>query len=213
MLNIVVLVSGGGTNLQALIDAQAKDELGGGRICAVVSSKEDVYALRRARDAGIPAHTVRRKSYADIGDFSRAAEAVIAPYQPGLIVHAGFLSVMDAQFCRTFPWQINIHPALIPSFCGKGMYGIRVHEAALERGVKISGATVHFVDEVADGGPIIMQKAVRVEDDETPESLQLKIMEQCERLLLPRAVALFCAGRLTVRGGRVIIEECKEGTI
>ena len=204
-MNIAVLVSGGGTNLAALIKARDEGRLGGGRLCAVISSKPDVFALERARDAGIPAFVVSRRGYETIHDFSRAVENALALMDIGLVVHAGFLSIMDSEFCRAFPHQINVHPALIPSFCGKGMYGIKVHEAALARGVKISGATVHFVNEEADGGPIIFQKAVDILDGDTPESLQARIMQQCEHVLLPKAVRLFCQGALRLENGKAVI--------
>jgi len=199
---IAVLVSGGGTNLQALIDAQAADALGGGSICAVIASKPGVWALERARLAGIPVLTVARKGYPDIAAFSRALETALAPFAPDLIVLAGFLSILDAQFCGTYPHIINIHPALIPAFCGKGMYGLKVHEAALTRGVKVTGATVHFVNAEADGGPIIAQRTAEVLEGDTAEALQQRVMAQCEQILLPEAVALFCAGRLTLENGR-----------
>lgn len=193
--------------MQLLIDAQAAGELGAGRICAVVASRKGVFALERAKSAGIRSLIVERRTFADISAFSRAMEDAIAPFEPELIVHAGFLSIMDEQFCRRFPWQINVHPALIPAFCGKGMYGLRVHQAVLERGVKVSGATVHFVNEIADGGPIILQKSVDVQSDDTPESLQARIMLECEQVLLPRAVRLFCQNRLSVLNGKVYIDE------
>lgn len=204
--SVVVLVSGGGTNLQALIDAQAAGELGGGKITAVISSRPGAYALQRAAQAGIPAIAVPRREYGDIAEFSRAVEAAAAPFAPDLLVHAGFLSIMDQQFCRCFPHQINIHPALIPAFCGKGMYGVKVHEAALQRGVKVSGATVHFVNEIADGGPIIFQHTVPVLPGDTPESLQLRVMQQCEHVLLPKAVRMFCMGKIKLCGGKAVIE-------
>ena len=204
---IAVLVSGGGTNLQALIDAQAVDALGGGHICAVIASKPEVYALDRAEKAGIPALTVARKGCADIAAFSRAVEGALKPFAPDLIVLAGFLSILDAQFCETYPHIINIHPALIPAFCGKGMYGLKVHEAALGRGVKVTGATVHFVNAEADGGPIIAQRTAEVLPDDTAETLQQRVMTQCEQILLPEAVHLFCAGRLRLEDGRAVILE------
>ena len=204
---IAVLVSGGGTNLQALIDAQAADTLGGGHLCAVIASKPEVYALERAKQVGIPALTVARKDYADIAAFSRALETALAPFAPELIVLAGFLSILDAQFCETYPHIINIHPALIPAFCGKGMYGLKVHEAALARGVKVTGATVHFVNAEADGGPIIAQRTAEVLPDDTAEALQQRVMAQCEHVMLPEAVRLFCAGKLTLENGRVVVLE------
>ena len=206
MLNIVVLVSGGGTNLQALIDAQSRGELGGGRIAAVVSSREGVYALERARQAGIPAHVLPRKQYASAAEYSRALEALLEALEPGLLVYAGFLTILDEAFCQKYENRmLNIHPSLIPAFCGRGMYGLRVHEAVLGYGAKVTGATVHFVTGEPDGGPIVLQKAVDVLPCDTPESLQKRVMEQCEHLLLPRAVALFCQNRLSVDGRKVTI--------
>ena len=206
MLNIVVLVSGGGTNLQALIDAQARDGLGGGRITAVVSSREGVYALERARQAGIPGYVLARRQFASAGDYSRALERLLEPLAPDLLVYAGFLSILDEDFCRKYQNRmLNIHPSLIPAFCGRGMYGLKVHEAALQYGVKVTGATVHLVTGEPDGGPIVLQKAIDILPDDTPETLQKRVMEQCEHLLLPRAVALFCQGRLAVDGRKVTI--------
>ena len=206
MLNIVVLVSGGGTNSQALIDAQSRGELGGGRIAAVVSSREGVYALERARQAGIPAHVLPRKQYGSAEADSRALEDLLAPLNPGLLVYAGFLTILDEAFCQKYENRmLNIHPSLIPAFCGRGMYGLRVHEAVLRYGVKVTGATVHFVTGEPDGGPIVLQKAVDVLPGDTPESLQKRVMEQCEHLLLPQAVALFCQNRLSVDGRKVTI--------
>lgn len=206
MLNIVVLVSGGGTNLQALIDAQARGELGGGRIAAVVSSRPGVYALERAEKAGIPAFVVPRKQYAGAPDFCRALEKALEPLNPSLLVLAGFLSIFDEPFCQKYQNRmLNIHPSLIPAFCGKGMYGLHVHEAALAYGVKVTGATVHFVTGEPDGGPIVLQKAIGIAPDDTPETLQKRVMAQCEHILLPQAVSLFCQGRLRVEGRMVNI--------
>ncbi len=208
MLSIVVLVSGGGTNLQALIDAQACDKLGGGRIAAVVSSREGVYALERAEKAGIPALVVPRKQYASPSDFCRALEKTLAPLKPSLLVLAGFLSIFDEPFCQKYEGRmLNVHPSLIPAFCGKGMYGLRVHEAALAYGVKVTGATVHFVTGEPDGGPIVLQKAVEIAPGDTAETLQKRVMAECEHVLLPRAVALFCQGRLRTEGRSVFISE------
>ena len=206
MLNIVVLVSGGGTNLQALIDAQGRDMLGGGRIAAVVSSRPGVYALERAEKAHIPAVVVPRKAYAGDAPFCRALEEALAPFSPDLLVLAGFLSIFDEEFCQKYQNRIlNIHPSLIPAFCGKGMYGLRVHQAALAYGVKVTGATVHFVTSEPDGGPIVLQKAVAIDPGDTAETLQKRVMAQCEHVLLPQAVALFCQGRLRVEGRTVTI--------
>ncbi len=206
--NIVVLVSGGGTNLQALIDAQSRGELGGGRITCVISSKPGVYALERAEKAGIPTRVIVRKDYPDTAAYSAAMLDAFRAEQADLIVQAGFMTILDETICRAYPNKMmNVHPALIPSFCGKGYYGLHVHEAALEKGVKVTGATVHFVTEVCDGGPIILQKAVDIRQDDTPETLQRRVMEEAEWKILPQAVKLFCEGKLTVRGNKVYIKE------
>lgn len=203
---IVVLVSGGGTNLQALINAQNRGEIVGGRITCVISSKANAYALTRAQENGIPTRVLQRKTFPDVAAYSRAMLTVLQEEQADLVVYAGFMTILDESVCRAFPNRmINVHPALIPSFCGKGFYGLHVHEAALASGVKISGATVHFVTEVCDGGPIILQRAVAVRDDDTPETLQRRIMEQAEWKILPQAVSLFCQGKIEVRGNRTII--------
>ena len=208
MLNIAVLVSGGGTNLQALIDAEKAGKIENGRISVVVASKPGVYALERARNAGIEGVVLARKDFESVDDYSAALEKLLKEKQTDLIVLAGFMTITNAAFTKAFENRIiNVHPALIPSFCGKGYYGLHVHEAALARGVKVSGATVHFVNEVCDGGPIILQKAVPVEPGDTPETLQRRIMEQAEWQLLPEAVSLFCAGRLSVDGAVVTIKE------
>lgn len=208
MLNIAVLVSGGGTNLQALIDAEKAGKIENGRISVVVASKPGVYALERARNAGIEGVVLARKDFESVDDYSAALEKLLKEKQTDLIVLAGFMTITNAAFTKAFENRIiNVHPALIPSFCGKGYYGLHVHEAALARGVKVSGATVHFVNEVCDGGPIILQKAVPVEPGDTPETLQRRIMEQAEWQLLPEAVSLFCAGRLSVDGAVVIIKD------
>lgn len=194
---IAVLVSGGGTNLQALIEAQRRGEIVGGEIAAVISSKPGAYALERARRAGIPGYVVSRKDY----DTNQAMTAALVDKLSGLdidlVVLAGFMVIFTREMVDAYPNAIlNVHPALIPSFCGKGYYGLHVHERALEYGVKVSGATVHFVSEECDGGPIVLQKAVAVEENDTPETLQRRIMEQAEWVILPRAVSLFCQGRL-----------------
>lgn len=208
MLNIAVLVSGGGTNLQALIDAEKAGEIENGRISVVVASKPGVYALERARNAGIEGVVLARKDFESVDDYSAALEKLLKEKKIDLIVLAGFMTITNAAFTKAFENRIiNVHPALIPSFCGKGYYGLHVHEAALARGVKVSGATVHFVNEVCDGGPIILQKAVPVEPGDTPETLQRRIMEQAEWQLLPEAVSLFCAGRLSVDGAVVTIKD------
>lgn len=203
---IAVLVSGGGTNLQALIDAQRRGEIVGGEIAAVISSKPGAYALERARRAGIPGYVVSRKDY----DTNQAMTAALVDKLSGLdidlVVLAGFMVIFTREMVDAYPNAIlNVHPALIPSFCGKGYYGLHVHEKVLEYGVKLSGATVHFVSEECDGGPIVLQKAVEVEEGDTPETLQRRIMEQAEWVILPRAVSLFCQGRLKVEGRTVRI--------
>ena len=189
--NIIVLVSGGGTNLQALIDAQARGELGGGRITCVISSKPGVYALERAAKANIPTRVIVRKDYPDTAAYSAAMLDAFRAEHADLIVQAGFMTILDETICRAYPNQmINVHPALIPSFCGKGMYGLRPHEAALAYGVKVTGATVHLVNEIPDGGRILLQKAVAIEEGDTPEILQKRVMEQAEWKLLPAAAEL-----------------------
>ena len=205
---IAVLVSGGGTNLQALIDAQARGELGGGEIVAVISSKENAYALERAAKAGIPGHVLPRKSFDSNRSMTVALVAMLKKLSIDLVVLAGCMIIFTKELIDAYPNAvINVHPALIPSFCGQSYYGLRVHEAALRYGVKLSGATVHFVSEECDGGPIIAQKAVAVMEDDTPETLQCRIMEEAEWKLLPHAVKLFCEDRLTVEGRAVKIKE------
>jgi len=195
MIKIAVLVSGGGTNLQALIDARDKNELGGGELSLVISSKPGVGALERAQKAGIKAVTIERKKYATLEDFDGAIASSLSENEIGLVVLAGFLSILGQKTLETYKNRIiNVHPALIPSFCGKGFYGLRVHEEALKYGVKVTGATVHFVNEVIDGGKIILQKAVDVLPDDTPETLQQRVMREAEWVLLPKAVAMFCEG-------------------
>lgn len=205
--NIAVFVSGGGTNLQALIDAQNRGELGNGKITLVVSSKPDVYALERAKNNAIPSVVLARKEYDSIAAYSRALADTVEAAGADLIVLAGFLTIIDEQVYERFPNRIlNVHPALIPSFCGKGYYGLRVHEAALEKGVKVSGATVHIVTPECDAGPIVLQKAVEVLDDDTPETLQKRIMEQAEWKILPEAVRLFCDDRIEIVNNKVYIK-------
>ena len=204
--NIVVLVSGGGTNLQALIDAQARGELGNGKITCVISSKTDAFALTRAENAGIKTRTLVRKDFSDIASYSRAMRDALLEEKADLIVYAGFMTILDESVCDAFQNRmINVHPALIPSFCGKGFYGLHVHEEALKKGVKVSGATVHFVTAECDAGPIILQKAVDVLDDDTPETLQKRIMEQAEWKILPKAVQLFCDGKITVENDKTYL--------
>ena len=205
---IAVLVSGGGTNLQALIDAQATGMFGDGRITAVISTKAGAYALERAAKAGIPGYVIPRKDYASNQAITIALVEKLRELQIDLVVLAGCMVIFTEELVRAFPNAImNVHPALIPSFCGEGYYGLHVHEKALEYGVKLSGATVHFVTEECDGGPIIAQQAVPVLNGDTPEILQKRIMEQAEWKILPEAVALFCQGRLSVEGRTVIIKE------
>ncbi len=194
-----MLVSGGGTNLQALIDAQTRGEIGNGEIVLVIASKPEVYALERAKNAGIEGRVLARKEYASIADYSKALADTMTEAKIDLVVLAGFLTIIDEQVYEAFPNKIlNVHPALIPSFCGKGFYGLHVHEAALEKGVKVSGATVHIVTPECDAGPIVLQKAVEVKEGDTPETLQRRIMEEAEWKILPEAVRLFCDDKIEV---------------
>lgn len=205
---IAVLVSGGGTNLQALIDAEARGELGNGNISLVISSKPGVFALERAARANIPSLVLSRRDYPDIAAYSRRLADTMTAAGIDLVVLAGFLTIIDEQVYAAFPNRIlNVHPALIPSFCGRGYYGLRVHEAALEKGVKVSGATVHIVTPECDAGPIVLQKAVSVLEGDTPESLQLRIMREAEWKILPEAVRLFCEGKITVENNKVHIRD------
>ena len=204
---IAVLVSGGGTNLQALIDAEKRGELGNGKITLVIASKPGVYALERAANAGIEGRVLARKEYDSIAAYSKALADEMTAAEIDLVVLAGFLTIIDEQVYEAFPNKIlNVHPALIPSFCGKGFYGLHVHEAALEKGVKVSGATVHIVTPECDAGPIILQKAVAVMQDDTPEILQRRIMEEAEWKILPEAVRLFCEDRISVENNKVYIK-------
>lgn len=207
--NIVVLVSGGGTNLQALLDAQARGELPGGKIAAVISSKEGAYALERAAKASVPGLVVPKKDYPDHRSYSLALLDQCQALKADLIILAGFMHILTSEFIDAYENAIlNVHPALIPSFCGEGFYGLHVHEKALEYGVKVTGATVHFVTAEPDGGPVIAQKAVDIREDDTPQTLQRRVMEEAEWQLLPQAAALFCQGRLRVEGRQVhILEE------
>ena len=205
---IAVLVSGGGTNLQSLINSQKDCIFGESRITLVVASKPGVYALERAKNAGIDSAVLCRKDYADIAAYSAALVKALKEAEIDLVVLAGFLTIIDEQVYEAYPNAIiNIHPALIPSFCGKGYYGLHVHEAALQKGVKVSGATVHFVTPECDAGPIILQKAVEVKQGDTPEALQQRIMEEVEWKILPEAVKLFCEDKLTVKDNKVYIGE------
>ena len=206
--NIVVLVSGGGTNLQALIDAEKKGELGEGKITCVIASKADAFALTRAENNGIKTRTLIRKEYSDIASYSIAMRDALLEEKADLVVYAGFMTILDENVCDTFKNKmINVHPALIPSFCGKGFYGLHVHEAALAKGVKVTGATVHFVNEIPDGGEIILQKAVEIKEGDTSEVLQKRVMVEAEWNILPEAVSLFCQDRLTVENNIVHIGE------
>jgi len=198
---IAVLVSGGGTNLQALIDAEAAGKLPSGSIVLVISNRADAYALHRAEQAGIPARVITRRGCGSQEAFEAALLAALREAEIDLIVLAGFMSILSRDFTDRYPKRIlNVHPSLIPSFCGKGFYGLHVHEAALAYGVKVTGATVHFVNEVPDGGQILLQKAVDVLPGDTPETLQKRVMEQAEWILLPRAAELVSAAILQEAG-------------
>lgn len=210
MKNIVVLVSGGGTNLQALLDAQERSEIRDGKIIAVISSTPGAFALERAKGANVPGYVVNRKDYDSREAFTGALLDKLSELNADLIVLAGFLYILSPAFVERYENRIiNIHPALIPSFCGDGFYGLKVHEKALEYGVKLTGATVHFVSAEADAGPIILQKAVAIEEGDTAEILQKRVMEQAEWKLLPEAVSLFCQGRLHVEGRIVHIDQAE----
>lgn len=205
---IAVLVSGGGTNLQALIDAQSRGELGGGEIIAVISSKAGAYALERAKNAGIAGYVLPRKEFNSNQAMTVALLEMLKKLDVDLVVLAGCMIIFTQELVDAYPNAImNVHPALIPSFCGPGYYGLHVHEQALRYGVKLSGATVHFVSAECDGGPIITQKSVAVRQGDTPETLQKRIMEEVEWKILPEAVSLFCQERLSVEGRNVIIKE------
>ena len=206
MKNIVVLVSGGGTNLQALIDAQKSGIIQGGKITCVISSKEGAYAQERAKNNDIPSRTIPRKNYPDAKSYSLVILDALREENADLIVLAGFMTILDECVTSAYPYRIiNVHPALIPSFCGEGFYGLKVHEAVLDYGVKVSGATIHFVNEKADAGAIILQGTVDVLPDDTPEVLQKRIMENVEWKLLPKAVSLFCQDKITIRDGKAYV--------
>ena len=193
-MNIAVLVSGGGTNLQALIDAQREGKIKNGEIKLVISNKLDAFALERAASAGIPTALVIKKDCGSQEAFEDTIMMRLEEYEIDVIVLAGFMAILSERFTSAYPRRIlNVHPSLIPSFCGKGFYGLRVHEAALAKGVKVTGATVHFVNEIPDGGEILMQKAVKICKNDTPESLQVRVMRQAEWIILPRAVEQVCA--------------------
>ena len=207
MKNIVVLVSGGGTNLQALIDAEKRGEIKGGKISCVISSKEGASALDRAANARIPSDNLPRKNYADSKAYSEAILAELKKQRADLIILAGFMTILDKCVTEAYPYQIiHVHPALKPSFCGEGYYGLKVHEKALEYGVKVSGATIHFVNEQADAGAIILQGTVADENGATPEILQRRIMENVEWKLLPKAASLFCEERITIKDGKAYVD-------
>ncbi len=208
MVNIGVLVSGGGTNLQKLIDAEKAGNIQNGKLRVVIASNPEAYALKRAEQAGIEHFALRRKDYPDVDTYSQALIDALKERDIDLVVLAGFLTITGDNFVEAFRNRIiNVHPALLPAFGGKGYYGLHVHEAALARGVKVTGATVHFVNDICDGGPIILQKAVAVQEGDTPETLQRRVMEEAEWILLPQAVSLFCQGKLTVEDSTVHIAQ------
>lgn len=206
MLNIAVFVSGGGTNLQALIDAQDRGEIKNGKIVLVLASNENAYALERAKKAGIPSVVVNRKQYPSKVEYDKAVLAALDGKDIDLIVLAGFLSILGEELVSKYNNRIiNVHPSLIPLFCGDGFYGKRVHTAVLESGMKVTGATVHFVNEITDGGAIILQKAVPVEQGDNEDILQYRVMRQAEWEILPKAVSLFCEGRIKINGNKTEI--------
>lgn len=208
MLNIAVLVSGGGTNLQALIDAEKNGIIKSGKISLVISSKDGVFALERAKKADIPFKVLSRKEYSDNESYSDELLKILEENNIGLVVLAGFMTVLKGRILTNYKNKIiNVHPSLIPSFCGDGFYGLKVHEKALEYGVKVTGATVHFVNDVTDGGAIILQKAVEIQNEDTAETLQKRVMEQAEWKILPLAAELFCAGKIAIEGNKTIIGE------
>lgn len=208
MKNIVVLVSGGGTNLQALIDAQNRGEIINGKISCVISSKSNAYALTRAINNGIPTRVIQTKDYKDNISYSKAIHEALYEEYADVVVLAGFMTILDALVIKAYPNKIiNVHPSLIPSFCGKGYYGLNVHKAVLESGVKLTGATVHFVNEIPDGGAIIMQKAVEVKRGDTPEILQKRVMEEAEWDILPKSISLFCQEKIEVIDNKAFIIE------
>ncbi len=206
MKNIVVLVSGGGTNLQVLIDAQNNGEIKNGKITCVISSKPDAYALERAKNNNIKTRVLTRKEYPNSYEYTKDILKAVEEEKADLVVYAGFLTILDEMIVKAMPNKmINIHPSLIPAFCGKGYYGLHVHEEVLKRGAKLTGATAHFVNEICDGGPIIIQKAVEVQNGDTPEILQRRVMEQAEWKILPKAVSLFCEDKIIVKDNKTEI--------
>jgi phosphoribosylglycinamide formyltransferase-1 len=208
MKNIAVLVSGGGTNLQALIDAQSSGEIKNGKITCVISSNPNAYALERAKNNNIQTEVIRRKDYAEFDDYDNALTLLLQSKSIDVVVLAGFMTILGSKVIKAFENRIiNIHPSLIPSFCGEGFYGLRVHEEALKKGVKVTGATAHFVNEICDGGPIIIQKAVEIQNGDTPEILQKRVMEQAEWKILPKAVSLFCEDKIIVKDNKTEILE------
>lgn len=207
-MNIAVLVSGGGTNLQALIDAQNSGIIKSGRIRLVISNKDGAYALERAKNAGIETYTVLKKNFDGQQGFEGELIRILDENEIDLIVLAGFMSILSENFTMHYRNKIlNVHPSLIPSFCGEGFYGLHVHEAVLKKGVKVTGATVHIVNEIPDGGPIVMQRAVEVCDGDTPEALQKRVMEQAEWKILPDSVELMCSGKIKIENGRTYRNE------
>lgn len=207
MFKLAVLVSGGGTNLQAILDQLASGQLQGIEIACVIASKPGTYAAVRAHQAGIPCQVVRRADYQDLAAYDRAMLSALQPYEVDLIVLAGFLSLLGPELVAAYRQRIiNIHPSLVPAFCGPGLYGLKPHQAALDYGVKVTGATVHYVDEHYDEGPVLLQKAVAIQQDDTAESLQQRVMREAEQVILPQAIGLIAAGRVRIEGRRTIID-------
>lgn len=208
MLNIAILVSGGGTNLQALIDAQSRGEIINGKIVCVISSRTDAFALERAKKAGVETRIIEKKEYESTEAYDKAVLSALDEFDIQLVVLAGFMSILGKEVIKKYENKIiNIHPSLIPSFCGKGFYGLKVHEAVLKKGVKVTGATVHFVNEIPDGGAIILQETLKINDGDTPQTLQRRVMENIEWKLLPEAVSLFCQGKIELSGDITRIKE------
>lgn len=206
MKNIIVLVSGGGTNLQAIIDEQNKGNIVGGKISCVISSNANAYALERAKKNNIKTRVLPRKDFPNALEYSKSLLEILKEENADLIVLAGFMTILDEVVTSAYPYKIiNVHPALIPSFCGEGYYGLKVHQAVLDYGVKVSGATIHFVNEKADAGAIIMQGVVDVQNDDTPETLQRRIMENVEWKLLPKTISLFCQDKIIIKDGKAFI--------